>query len=74
MTRLSSLLILAAAASQANAHFLLKYPYSIGFTENKEGTGPCGGYTPDLTKDKLTEIFVEGDAIATYVLSLLVFL
>lgn len=48
------------------AHFLLLSPAPVGtFDEDNEGTGPCGGYTPDFSTDNITDFAVGGDAIAT---------
>ena len=35
----------------ASAHFILEYPLRAGFSEDKEPTSPCGGFTPTLTSD-----------------------
>lgn len=60
----ASLLALTALCGLASAHFQLKYPPTIGFDDDKEGTGPCGGFTPDLSKSDLPEFHVDGDAVA----------
>ncbi|EPE05417.1 gpi anchored cell wall protein [Ophiostoma piceae UAMH 11346] len=65
MLKLTALL---AAASLANAHFVLSYPPTIGFNDDKEDIGPCGGFTPDFATDNLTDFFVGGDNIATNLL------
>jgi hypothetical protein len=51
-------------ATGANAHFNMKYPEPIGFEESRQDTGPCGGITPDFTKNTVTDFHVGGDAIA----------
>ncbi|KAI0594592.1 hypothetical protein F4775DRAFT_573349 [Biscogniauxia sp. FL1348] len=68
----SPLLSLAAAFAlllpQIHAHFTVAYPPPVGpFDDDGEGTGPCGGYTPDLSAlNDTTSFHVGGDAIATY--------
>lgn len=47
------------------AHFNLDYPTTIGFEDEKQRDGPCGGFTPNFSKDNLTDFHVNGDAIAT---------
>lgn len=56
--------LLALLASQSSAHFLLNYPTTIGFSDDDEGTAPCGSFTPDFSKDTVTDFHVGGDAIA----------
>ncbi|OAA50342.1 hypothetical protein NOR_00792 [Metarhizium rileyi] len=60
---MKSFAVLTALYGLGSAHFLLNYPKSIGFEDSKEDTGPCGGFTPDLSK-KLVDFHVGGDAIA----------
>ncbi|KAF4501762.1 gpi anchored [Fusarium agapanthi] len=62
--RSSTLLSTALLCGISSAHFLLKYPDSIGFKDDNEGESPCGGFTPDLSKDKLVDFHVGGEAIA----------
>jgi len=50
-------------ASQASAHFLLNWPTSIGFDDDNEGNGPCGGFTPDFSKANISDFHVGGDTI-----------
>lgn len=57
----ASLLLLAASA---NAHFKLVEPESIGFSDDGEGEGPCGSFTPDFSKDTITDFHVGGQPIA----------
>lgn len=45
-----------------SAHFLLNYPNSLGFDDEKEATGPCGGF--DVTYSNSSEFRVGGDAVA----------
>jgi hypothetical protein len=56
------LLGLAFALTQVNGHFTLTYPTTVGFDDNTESTGPCGGFTP--TFDSPTDFHVGGDVIA----------
>ncbi|KAK4083762.1 uncharacterized protein Triagg1_1424 [Trichoderma aggressivum f. europaeum] len=53
-------------ASLSSAHFLLNYPTSIGFDDDKEGTSPCGGFTPDVSSGskQLVDFHVGGDSLA----------
>jgi hypothetical protein len=51
-------------AQQATAHFTLNYPPSIGFDDDEEPTGPCGGFTPDNTTATIVDFHVDGDTIA----------
>jgi hypothetical protein len=37
----------------ASAHFLLKYPTTVGFDDDNEGKSPCGGFT-NFTGDGTT--------------------
>ncbi|KAI1632553.1 hypothetical protein F4809DRAFT_627368 [Biscogniauxia mediterranea] len=65
LTTASLLLLLLP---QVHAHFTVAYPPTVGpFDDEREGTGPCGGYTPDLSSlNDTTPFHVGGDAIATY--------
>ncbi|PHH81506.1 hypothetical protein CDD82_608 [Ophiocordyceps australis] len=38
-------------SSLALAHFEMVTPSSIGFSDDDENKAPCGGFTPDFTKD-----------------------
>lgn len=58
-----SILALTALCGLASAHFEIVYPKPIASEEKNEGTGPCGGVVPDLTKD-LVDFHVDGEAIA----------
>ncbi|KAH9906425.1 hypothetical protein F4778DRAFT_778820 [Xylariomycetidae sp. FL2044] len=54
-------------ACTARSHFTVQFPPPIGeFKDEEEGTGPCGGYTPDLASLDATDFHVDGDAIATF--------
>lgn len=55
-------LLLVASTS---AHFTLRTPPSIGFDDSKEDNGPCGGFTPDFDKNKVTDFHVGGEPIGT---------
>jgi hypothetical protein len=56
-------LALLSLCSVVSGHFLLNYPQSIGFDDDKEDGGPCGGFTPDFSKN-VVDFHVGGDAIA----------
>lgn len=57
-------LLLAAVLPNALGHFLLNYPNSLGFDDDKEGTAPCGGF--DITfGSNDTNVTVNGFAVAT---------
>ncbi|ENH69917.1 hypothetical protein FOC1_g10009422 [Fusarium oxysporum f. sp. cubense race 1] len=62
--RSSTLLSTALLCGISLAHFEVKYPDSIGFKDDDEDKSPCGGFTPDLSKDKLVDFHVGGEAIA----------
>ncbi|KAH8674326.1 hypothetical protein BX600DRAFT_228960 [Xylariales sp. PMI_506] len=47
------------------AHFELLAPSSIGFDDDNEGNGPCGGFTADFSKDNVTSFSAGGDYIFT---------
>ncbi|KAL7819544.1 hypothetical protein V8C44DRAFT_318420 [Trichoderma aethiopicum] len=53
-------------ASLSQAHFLMNYPKSIGFSDDDEGTSPCGSFTPDLSSgsSQLVDFHVGGDSLA----------
>src|SRR3954453_23335087 len=40
----SATLLILRMLSIAHGHFLLNYPPTIGFDDDKEGEGPCGGF------------------------------
>ncbi|RYP13435.1 hypothetical protein DL765_006897 [Monosporascus sp. GIB2] len=64
LTSRSSFLATALAlACGIRAHFTLRYPAPLGAIED-QSTGPCGGYTPDLSTVETTDFHVGGDAIA----------
>ncbi|KAL3954611.1 hypothetical protein ACCO45_010174 [Purpureocillium lilacinum] len=56
-------LSLLALGGLAAAHFELKYPKSIGFSDDQEDQAPCGGFTPDFSKT-LVDFHVGGEALA----------
>ncbi|TPX10411.1 uncharacterized protein E0L32_008630 [Thyridium curvatum] len=51
----------------ANAHFTLQTPPTIGFDDDKEGTGPCGGFAPDFSKPT-AEFHVGGEPVGAKML------
>ncbi|GKT88932.1 GPI anchored protein [Colletotrichum tofieldiae] len=59
MTRI--LLPLLALTSLATAHFSLSIPKPLGDSDDKQGTAPCGGYTPSSSSETV-DFHVEGDA------------
>jgi len=58
----SALLTALLLIPQVSAHFLLNYPNTVGFSDDKKSTAPCGGFT--VTFDNATDFRVDGDAIA----------
>ncbi|PTB66149.1 hypothetical protein BBK36DRAFT_1168774 [Trichoderma citrinoviride] len=65
--RASSVLpAILSLASLSSAHFLMNYPKSIGFSDDDEGTSPCGSFTPDLSSgsSQLVDFHVGGDSLA----------
>ncbi|SPJ73056.1 uncharacterized protein FTOL_02785 [Fusarium torulosum] len=62
--RSSLLLSTAVFCGLSLAHFEVKYPDTIGFKDDDEDKSPCGGFTPDLSKNKLVDFHVGGEAIA----------
>ncbi|KAI1384371.1 uncharacterized protein F4822DRAFT_432919 [Hypoxylon trugodes] len=64
MAPFATAMLLLAGGIQA--HFTVQYPEVVGvFDDDKEGTAPCGGYNPDITKVAITDFHVDGDYIAT---------
>jgi hypothetical protein len=60
--------ILAAAAvvlaPLAQAHFNLQTPPTIGFDDDNEGNGPCGGFTPSFADaSKVASFHVGGEPV-----------
>lgn len=60
MKLLASILVWSGLAA---AHFELLYPPSIGFSDDSEGKAPCGGFTPDFSKN-VVDFHVGGEALA----------
>jgi len=58
----STLVTALLLATQTSSHFLLNYPNTVGFSDDNEGTAPCGGF--NVTFDNATSFHVDGDAIA----------
>ncbi|KAI1413554.1 hypothetical protein F5Y13DRAFT_188986 [Hypoxylon sp. FL1857] len=53
-------------ASSISAHFIVKYPPTVGpFNDDQEPNAPCGGYSPNISAVAITDFHVDGDAIAT---------
>lgn len=63
LSHLRNLAVLALATS-SSAHFLLNYPPTIGFSDDDEGTAPCGNFAVDFSKDNVTDFHVDSDVIA----------
>ncbi|KAI6710509.1 hypothetical protein JHW43_006950 [Diplocarpon mali] len=61
---LASGLVAALLIRQTSAHFLLKYPGTIGFDDELESTAPCGSFSVNFSSNPLTPFHVAGDAIA----------
>ncbi|WYZ40971.1 hypothetical protein EsH8_IV_001312 [Colletotrichum jinshuiense] len=59
MTRFLLPVLLAAGAT---AHFSLSIPKPLGDSDDNQGTGPCGGYTPSSSSSTV-DFHVGGDAI-----------
>jgi hypothetical protein len=66
MGRLVSLVLCLVAVfiGQSTAHFLRKYPPTIGFDDSLEATPPCGSFSVDFAKDNVTDFHVGGDSLA----------
>lgn len=60
---MKSFALVSALCSVTSAHFLLNYPPSIGFSDDDEGKAPCGGFTPDFSK-QLFDFHVGGEALS----------
>lgn len=58
-------LTFALIPSAALAHFNLLYPQTVGFSDDAQHDGPCGGFTPDFSKDNMTDFHIGGDSIST---------
>ena len=58
----AGLTIITLLLSQVSAHFILQYPKSLGFDDDKEGDAPCGGF--DVTTNNASDFHVDGDAVA----------
>ena len=50
----------------ASAHFKLNAPPTIGFDEDQEGTDPCGGFTPDFSKNNVSDFHVGGEPVVLF--------
>ncbi|CZR57233.1 uncharacterized protein PAC_07123 [Phialocephala subalpina] len=64
MPSFKNLALLFLAAQSTTAHFLLHYPTTIGFSDDDEGTAPCGSFTVDFSTDNITNFHVDSDVIA----------
>jgi hypothetical protein len=63
LAQFAKILTTALLATQVSAHFLLNYPATVGFDDDGEGSGPCGGETVDVSKANITDFHVDGDTI-----------
>ncbi|TLS30279.1 hypothetical protein PpBr36_02185 [Pyricularia pennisetigena] len=50
-------------ASSASAHFSLLIPKPLGTDDAKQGSGPCGGYTADFSKNTVSDFHVGGSNV-----------
>ena len=57
------ILALFTLSTVTNAHFILNYPHSLGFDDDIESNGPCGGF-PVKFSPKDTKVPVNGFAVA----------
>lgn len=57
-------LILATVLPSALGHFVLNYPNSLGFDDDNEGNGPCGGFDVTFGSND-TNVTVGSFAIAS---------
>lgn len=61
--KLTSLLSLSALTELTTAHFLLNYPPTLGFSDDNEGIGPCGGF-PVVFNSSDIQVQADGFPIA----------
>ncbi|KAK4238050.1 hypothetical protein C8A03DRAFT_44149 [Achaetomium macrosporum] len=69
MATLRSLITTLLFISTANAHFTLTQPPSLegdNFNEAAEDNAPCGGGTPDLSSNTLTDFHVDGESVQVF--------
>lgn len=52
-----------AYSTMITAHFILNIPTSLGFDDDNEGNGPCGGFNA-TNRDVVTNWHIKGDTIA----------
>lgn len=55
-------LALLALLPSTFAHFVLNYPVSLGFDDDNEGTGPCGGFDVTFNATRDSNVTVGGFA------------
>jgi len=63
MAPLAKLAVFASLFSNVFAHFILQIPPNIGFDDDNEPNGPCGGFTPSFSSGNITDFHVGGDTI-----------
>ncbi|KEF53545.1 uncharacterized protein A1O9_10520 [Exophiala aquamarina CBS 119918] len=61
------LLLVSLWALCSSAHFILQYPTSLGFDDDAEGNGPCGGF--DVVFNTTTDDSVPVDSFPVSMLS-----
>ncbi|KAK3302783.1 uncharacterized protein B0T15DRAFT_403144 [Chaetomium strumarium] len=69
MATLRSLVTTLCFLSAANAHFTLTQPPSLegdSFNEGAEDNAPCGGGTPDLSSNTITDFHVDGEPVQVF--------
>jgi len=62
--RATTCAVLWLAATAASAHFVLDYPTSIGFDDEKLDQGPCGSFSATIRTKGVTRWSVDGSNIA----------
>lgn len=50
-------------ASSVSAHYSLLIPKPLGTDDEQQGSGPCGGYTPDFSKNTVSDFHVGGSNV-----------
>ena len=60
----NSILSVSLLITAASAHFTLNFPPAIGFSEDDESSGPCGGFKATDRSKKVTDFPISGSSIA----------
>lgn len=50
-------------AKLVSNYFILRYPPSVAFDDDLEGSAPCGSFAIDLRKDSVTDFHTGGDTV-----------